>query len=103
MAGENFAINLSQIAKIAFKSSSMVGEIFAIDLSQMAKIAFKSSTMVGEHFAINLSQVAEIVCTILHYGWRPWLFLLRGFRRSWRKNDYTVQMAFQNRKPSFFV
>ena len=46
MVGENFVINMSQMAKITSKSSTMVGENFVINTSQMAKITSKSSTMV---------------------------------------------------------
>ena len=42
----------SQIAKNAFKLSTMVGENFEIYLSQMAENALKLSTIVGENFEI---------------------------------------------------
>ena len=39
MVGENFEIYTSQMARMAFKLSTMVGEIFEIYTSQMARIA----------------------------------------------------------------
>ena len=41
MVGENFEINSCQVAKYAFKLSTMVGENFRIYLSQVPKNAFK--------------------------------------------------------------
>ena len=41
MFGENFEMYISQMAKKAFKLSTMVGENFEIYVSQMAKNAFK--------------------------------------------------------------
>ena len=56
----------SQMAKDAFKLSTMVGENFKIYLSLMAKNAFKLSTMVGEKIEIYLSQMAKNH-GVLHY------------------------------------
>ena len=60
----------SQMAKIAFKLSTMVGKNILIYLSQMTKIASTSSTMVGENFEINMSQMAKIAYKIIHHSWR---------------------------------
>ena len=49
MAGENFEFYLAQMAKNAFKLSTMAGENFEFYLAQMAKNAFKLSTMIGEN------------------------------------------------------
>ena len=42
------------------RQTDMIGEIFEIYLSQMSKIAFKSTTMVEENFEIYLSQISKI-------------------------------------------
>ena len=50
MVGEIFESYLPQIARIAYKFSTMVGENFEIHISQMAKNELKLCTMVGENF-----------------------------------------------------
>ena len=48
------------MAKTAFKLSTMVeGENFEMYSSQLAKSAFKLSTMVGENFEIYLSEMGK--------------------------------------------
>ena len=49
MVGETIESCLPEIAKIAFKLSTMVGEIFESYLPEIAKISFKLSTMVLEN------------------------------------------------------
>ena len=58
MVGENFESFLPQMAKIAFKLSTMVGENIESFLPQMAEIAFKLFTMVGENFGSPLSTLS---------------------------------------------
>ena len=74
MVGENVEIYLSQIAKNAFKLSTMVGENFEIYLSQIGKNAFKLSTIVGENIEIYWSQMAKnalILSTMDLNNFRP--------------------------------
>ena len=64
MIGQNFEIDLSQMAKIELKLSIMVREnfnfFFEIYMLQMAIIAFKLSTVDGNYFEIYVSQMAKI-------------------------------------------
>ena len=50
MVGENFEIDLSQIARNTLKLSTMVGENFEIDLFQIVKNTLKLSSSL----AINI-------------------------------------------------
>ena len=63
--GENFEIYWSQVAKNAFKLSTMVGENFKIYWPQVAKNAFKLSTMVGENFEIYWPQIPSRLSNFL--------------------------------------
>ena len=56
------------MAKHTLKLSTMIGENFEIDLSELAKTALKLS-MVGEHFVIYSSQLAKNALT----NYPPWL------------------------------
>ena len=47
---KNFEIYLPEMARNAFKLSTMIGEIFEIYLPEMARNAFKLSMMVEQNF-----------------------------------------------------
>ena len=57
MVGENFELYLPQMARKAFKLSTMVGENFEIYWPQLAQTSLKLSTMVRENFEICWPQV----------------------------------------------
>ena len=52
----------------------MTGEDFEFYLAQMAKNAFKLSTMAGENFEFYLAQMAKV-----HLNYPPWLEKILNF------------------------
>ena len=60
MAGENFQIYSSQLAKNTFKLSTMVEKQIGSYSSQLVKNTLKLSTMVGENYGIYSFKFAKI-------------------------------------------